>query len=1131
MKLKHLALVMAGVFVLSSCGGGSGDTKSGLPADALPTVVTNDNPTATAANIEYNDIAVHDPSVIKGDDGYFYVFGSHLASAKSKDLMKWESVTNGIDDAHPIDSNPLFNTYSSQVADGIDWTGGYKGSWAPDIIKLKDGKYHFYYDFCTNPTSGTCDAPRSYIGVATSSNITGPFVNDGLFLRTGMTRAEIDAGKAPSGYDTTKDFDGATMPNGIDPHVYYDKSGKLWMVYGSYFGGIFILEMDETTGMAKPNQGYGTHVAGGGFAAIEGSWITYSPETDYYYMFNSIAGFAANDGYNIRVSRSKNPNGPFLDSAGNNMLLAKNNTETLSKYGVKLIGGFNFVSETGDEGASVGYLSPGHNSVYYDAAAKKYFLVTHTRFPNRGEEHSVRVHELWLNADGWFVASPQRYAPISGTNVVDTADLAGDYRFISHQHDSNTTGHNSIYITLNADRTISGEVSGYYLLSTADKNRITIVITADAINGSNGSYEGVMQWQWDDSIKKLVPTFSALSLTGTSVWGSRLSTRTVAQALTDISDDLSIASELRVTSLTVPTRGTRAAVITWASSNLSVINFTVNKKTGKQTGAVVIHRPSITAGDQTVTLTATIVVNGQPLVKTITTKVIALSFTAPTAQFSFEDNLVDSKGHFAAGTPTGDRITNTGTVAYAAGWDGKAVSLNGTNGVRLPDGLISSYKYTVSFWIKPNVLTSFSTGFFGATDDVTWLSFLPKSWNDGTMLWGRVPQWFDGISGVAIPQNEWSNMVFSVDQGTATIYINGEQKFTGTNFGDLFTGKTGLFALGVNYWDTPFNGLIDDLKIYNTALSPDEIKVLDPGAKTADEILTLAKAALDLGYLSALKDDIDLGIAGPYTTAVSWTTSNTAAISNIGIITQPSATSPDATATLTATISYGGKSVTKDFAVTVKSKAPPAATATYSFDENLDETSGVFTSGVVKLGFMNVDGGQVSYADGVKGKALALDGTSCVKLADNLITGNSYSISIWLNEAVAKNYTSAFFGMTNDTHWVSLVPGMLSGGSQSLFWSGSATWFDGLLGATLPLNTWTHIVVTVNAGAYKAYINGVQTSSLTGFPDVLSGATQFAVGCSLWDTPFQGQIDELKIYNEVLSADDTAVIYSQGVNK
>ena len=37
-------------------------------------------------------------------------------------------------------------------------------------------------------------------------------------------------------------------PNAIDPTTFYDEDGKMWMVYGSWSGGIFLLEIDENTG-------------------------------------------------------------------------------------------------------------------------------------------------------------------------------------------------------------------------------------------------------------------------------------------------------------------------------------------------------------------------------------------------------------------------------------------------------------------------------------------------------------------------------------------------------------------------------------------------------------------------------------------------------------------------------------------------------------------------------------------------------------------------------------------------------------------------------------------------------------------------------------------------------------------
>ena len=55
----------------------------------------------------------------------------------------------------------------------------------------------------------------------------------------------------------------------------------LWMIYGSYSGGIFILAMDETTGLPEPGQGYGTHLMGGNHARIEGAYVIYNAQTGF----------------------------------------------------------------------------------------------------------------------------------------------------------------------------------------------------------------------------------------------------------------------------------------------------------------------------------------------------------------------------------------------------------------------------------------------------------------------------------------------------------------------------------------------------------------------------------------------------------------------------------------------------------------------------------------------------------------------------------------------------------------------------------------------------------------------------------------------------------------------------------
>ena len=56
--------------------------------------------------------------------------------------------------------------------------------------------------------------------------------------------------KAPDG----SNYNANLHPNVVDPNVFFDKEGKLWMVYGSYSGGIYIMKMDPDTGFPYPDQ-------------------------------------------------------------------------------------------------------------------------------------------------------------------------------------------------------------------------------------------------------------------------------------------------------------------------------------------------------------------------------------------------------------------------------------------------------------------------------------------------------------------------------------------------------------------------------------------------------------------------------------------------------------------------------------------------------------------------------------------------------------------------------------------------------------------------------------------------------------------------------------------------------------
>lgn len=176
---------------------------------------------------------------------------------------------------------------------------------------------------------------------------------------------------------------------------------------------------------------------------------------------------------------------------------------------------------------------------------------------------------------------------------------------------------------------------------------------------------------------------------------------------------------------------------------------------------------------------------------------------------------------------TGNRVNNSGgKIEFKDGMVGKAAYFDGESGILLPKGLIScSYTYTISFWVKPESLTDFTTTFFGATTDKAWISFVPKGPIEGQSSVWSGEEWYDGVTGMTIPINAWSHIAFTVDNDQLNVYINGVNKFSDTGFPNIFTTHDVVFALGVNYWDPPFKGFIDELLVYDgIAISEKAIK-------------------------------------------------------------------------------------------------------------------------------------------------------------------------------------------------------------------------------------------------------------------------------------------------------------------
>lgn len=357
----------------------------------------------------YQKITCHDPSIFKDFDGTYYIFGSFLTGGSTQDLYNWTSLDARIQGGFSQEVRDQIKAWNKdENADG--WNGYL---WAPDIIYNPHMEKYCMY------LSANGDDWKSNIVLLTADDIMGPYDYAGSIVYGGFDAdnyGETDAPKVlgeseiPERYVVNGIANrkwGDMWPNCIDPCVIFDDEGNLWMSYGSWSGGIFMLELDEETGLRDYSVTYesnehsdayfGAKIAGGSYASGEASYI--QKIGDYYYLFISYGALEARGGYNVRIFRSQRPDGDYVDLLGNTPYFDRLVQNFNLSVGVRLMGGYKW------RNFNVGQVAQGHNSAFVDDEGRAY-MVFHTRTANGTEGHNVKVHQLFMTKEGWLVAAP-----------------------------------------------------------------------------------------------------------------------------------------------------------------------------------------------------------------------------------------------------------------------------------------------------------------------------------------------------------------------------------------------------------------------------------------------------------------------------------------------------------------------------------------------------------------------------------------------------------------------------------------------------------------------------------------------------------------------------------------------------
>ncbi len=209
-------------------------------------------------------IGIHDPSTVMQCHGKFYVYGTGGSALVSDDGWTWR---RGV----------------SPPRRGL----------APDVIHIGE-RYYMYI------AANIGAQPKAAVNMIWSKTL-DPDSPDYKWEEGGVVASS----------------DGVEESNAIDPGVFLDPTtGRLWLVYGSYFGYIRLVELDPKTGKRLHPGDQPRNLA----INCEASDMMY--HDGWYYMLATHVSCCrgADSGYNIRVGRSRRVTGPFLDEQGVDMI-------------------------------------------------------------------------------------------------------------------------------------------------------------------------------------------------------------------------------------------------------------------------------------------------------------------------------------------------------------------------------------------------------------------------------------------------------------------------------------------------------------------------------------------------------------------------------------------------------------------------------------------------------------------------------------------------------------------------------------------------------------------------------------------------------------------------------------------
>lgn len=311
--------------------------------------------------------------------------------------------------------------------------------------------------------------------------------------------------------------------------------------------------------------------------------------------------------------------------------------------------------------------------------------------------------------------------------------------------------------------------------------------------------------------------------------------------------------------------------------------------------------------------------------------------------------------------------------------------------------------------------------------------------------------------------SQWHQIVLTLNSGAYNIYVDGNTTPVITGSGAFTTTATRPTWIGQFSYDPSaiefFNGSIDQVRLYNVALSSSDVAALN-----LETAATATTAAFPSGQT--------------------------------------------ATATYTMDTSANGLLTTTDLS-TVDYPAGTGCMALYEMNGNSNDTSNTY----------NGTPTNITYKGGAFDQAAVFNGsTSFIDTNINSSIGNSYSISLWFNSNSNSSTWKQLTGLDNNTYNYTTFISRQANGTLNFIGSDDSSNVTATGTTVTSINQWYHVVAVKDGTTTKLYLDGQEEA--TGSANATTswlGSLILGKYFGTTNQSFDGLIDQVRIFSTALT--------------